>query len=49
MIEAREEADVEDVPGEECSARMVVWWAIQVLFLFVSLWSIEGYGFRSCV
>lgn len=32
MTEARDDADVEDVPGAECSARMVVVWAIQALF-----------------
>lgn len=31
MIDARDDADVEDVPGEECSARMVVRLAIQAL------------------
>lgn len=31
MIEARDEAELEDVPGAECSARIVVRWAIQVL------------------
>ena len=30
-MEARDEAEVEDVPGAECSARIVVRWAIQVL------------------
>lgn len=31
-MDARDEADVLDEPGAECSARMVVRWAIQVLF-----------------
>lgn len=31
MREAREEALVDDVPGEECSVRMVVPWAMQAL------------------
>lgn len=31
MIDAREEAAVEEVPGEECSAKIVVRWAIQEL------------------
>lgn len=31
MIEAKDEAAVEEVPGEECSVRMVVRWAMQVL------------------
>ena len=31
MIEARDEADVLEEPGAECSARMVVRWAIQEL------------------
>lgn len=30
-MEARDEAEVEDVPGAECSVRIVVRWAIQVL------------------
>lgn len=30
-MEARDEAEVDEVPGEECSARMVVRWAIQEL------------------
>lgn len=34
-MEARDEAEVEDDPGAECSARIVVRWATQVL-LFVS-------------
>lgn len=33
MIDAKDEADVEDVPGAECSARMVVRCAMQVLFI----------------
>lgn len=33
MTEARDEAEVEDVPGAECSARIVVRWAIQVLLI----------------
>ena len=33
MTEARDEAEVEDVPGAECSVRIVVRWAIQVLVL----------------
>lgn len=33
MIDAREEAAVEEVPGEECSARMVVRWAMHELVL----------------
>jgi hypothetical protein len=33
MIEAREEAAVEEVPGEECSARIVVRWAMHELGL----------------
>ena len=32
-MEARDEAEVEDVPGAECSVRIVVRWAIQVLVL----------------
>lgn len=32
-MEARDEAEVEDVPGAECSVRIVVRWAIQVLAL----------------
>ena len=32
-MDARDEADVEDDPGAECSARMVVRWAMQVLFI----------------
>lgn len=31
IIEAKDEADVEEVPGEECSAKMVVRWAMQAL------------------
>ena len=31
IIEARDEAAVEDVPGEECSARIVVRWAMHEL------------------
>lgn len=31
MIEARDEAAVDEAPGEECSARMVVRWAMQEL------------------
>ncbi len=31
MIEAREDAAVDDVPGDECSVRMVVLLAIQAL------------------
>lgn len=31
MTDAREEAAVDDDPGEECSARMVLRWAMQVL------------------
>jgi hypothetical protein len=31
MMDAREDADVEEVPGEECSARIVVRLAIQAL------------------
>lgn len=33
-MEAREEAEVEEVPGDECSARIVVRWAMQVLEIF---------------
>jgi hypothetical protein len=33
MIEAREEAAVEEDPGEECSARMVERWAMHELVL----------------
>ena len=31
IIDARDEAAVEDVPGEECSARIVVRWAMHEL------------------
>lgn len=34
-MEAREEAEVEEVPGEECSARMVVLFAMQALVVEV--------------
>lgn len=30
-MDARDDAAVEDVPGEECSARIVVRWAMQEL------------------
>lgn len=33
IIDARDDAAVEDVPGEECSARIVVRWAMQELEL----------------
>lgn len=33
MIEAREEAAVDEVPGEECSARIVVRWAMHELVM----------------
>lgn len=32
-MEARDDAEVEDVPGAECSVRIVVRWAIQALVL----------------
>jgi hypothetical protein len=35
MIDASDEADVEEAPGEECSARIVVPWAMQELFFRV--------------
>lgn len=31
MMDAKDEAAVDEVPGEECSARMVVRWATQEL------------------
>ena len=33
ITEARDEADVEDVPGAVCSVRMVVPWAMQALLM----------------
>jgi hypothetical protein len=32
MMEANDDAAVDEVPGDECSARMVVRWATQELF-----------------
>jgi len=37
-MEASDDAAVDEVPGEECSARMVVRWAIQEL----SSWLVDG-------
>lgn len=31
MMDASDEAEVDEVPGDECSARIVVRWAIQAL------------------
>lgn len=33
-MDAREEAAVDEVPGEECSAKIVVRWATQALIWF---------------
>lgn len=33
MIDASEEAEVDEVPGDECSARIVVRWAMQALLV----------------
>lgn len=40
-MEARDEAEVEELPGAECSARIVVRLAMQVLHLDVSFHAIE--------
>ena len=34
-MDAREEAAVEEVPGEECSARIVVRWAMHELAVMI--------------
>jgi hypothetical protein len=34
MIDAMDEAEVEEVPGDECSAKIVVRWAMQELLSF---------------
>jgi hypothetical protein len=49
MMEASDEAEVDEAPGEECSARMVVPWAIQELYNdYVSLmFLIDGERSRS--
>lgn len=44
IMEARDEAAVEDVPGEECSARIVVRLAMHELFVDASLDGHSGVG-----